>query len=171
MNKAGELLNLEFHAPGIEVGWFYPVADIANEGKENRHDGQLLEDGSFNITEYHPSTIPGHNLPHAWLQRQGATTSTRDLVKFDRFVLLTQTAGIWDKANNDLVDIEVTDGESSWTDREGMWAELSGTDKTGAILVRPDGIVAWRVKKFEPQALSDFPTLLKLILKQDKSTP
>ncbi|KAJ9613677.1 hypothetical protein H2204_014752 [Knufia peltigerae] len=169
VKKAGELLDLEFHAPGIEIGWFYPTADISDEGKESRHDGQLLENGSLNITKYHPSTVPGHNLPHAWLQRQGEMTSTRDLVKLDRFVLLTQTAGIWDKAKSELMDIEVIDGETNWTDREGMWAEFCGTDKTGAVLVRPDGIVAWRAKTFDSQAPSDLPALIRKILKQDKS--
>ena len=171
VRKAGEILDLEFHAPGIEIGWFYPSADINNEGAKSRHGGQLLKDGSFNITAYHPSTIPGHHLPHAYLQRKDEVISTRDLVKLDRFVLLTQTDGLWDEARSDIVEVEIIDGKDNWTDRDGRWAHLCGVRKDGAVLVRPDGIVAWRSTEFVPKALHGFPALLKAILKQDRPQP
>lgn len=158
IEDAADILDHEFHAPGIEIGWFYPSADINEEGGSNRHGGQLKENGDFDIVNYHPSTIPGHNLPHAWLKKGDRTVSTRDLVRIDNFVLITHGGGDWNQFKSDLVDIEVIDGGRGWTDVEGTWAELSDVAKDGAILVRPDGIVAWRSRIWNEDMLEKFHT-------------
>ncbi len=36
--KMEQILNIEFHAPGTEVSWFYPTVSVNNESLENRHD-------------------------------------------------------------------------------------------------------------------------------------
>lgn len=38
--------------------------------------------------------------------------------------------------------LEMADG--GWHDMTGRWIECRGVDETGGVLVRPDGIVAWR---------------------------
>lgn len=143
VEKAQKVLDGEFRAHGTEVGWFYPSADI--EGKEPGHVGQVRDDGELENIVYHPSTIPGHHLPHAWLEREGLVISTRDLVKPEHLVLLSQDPVSWDylaKANS-LINLESINA-SNWKDRDGTWERLCGVDKQGAVLVRPDGIVAWR---------------------------
>ncbi|KAJ5889094.1 hypothetical protein N7495_009135 [Penicillium taxi] len=144
IGKAQEILDSEFGAHGTEVGWFYPSVDVKGEGKKNNHDGQIKPDGTFDELIYHPSTIPGHHVPHAWLQRADMTVSTRDLIVPTQFVLFTQTVGAWDWAQSTLVKIEVIDAGDGWTDRDGVWQKVCNVSKYGAILVRPDGIVAWR---------------------------
>lgn len=159
----------EFNAPGIEIGWFYPSVDTEDQGKASRHDGQLLEDGSFNLTEYHPSTIPGHHLPHAWLKRGGEMASTRDLVRSDKFVLIAGDATKWKQLGGGLVDVEIIgDGKEagSWTPSDKAWEALRGIGQDGALLVRPDGIVAWRAKAWTPEIANDFPALFEKILYQ-----
>ncbi|KAF9890002.1 hypothetical protein FE257_006682 [Aspergillus nanangensis] len=149
ITKAEEVLKSEFGAHGTEVGWFYPSADINDEGKKTRHDGQIKPDGTFDDLIYHASTIPGHHLPHAWLQRGNVTISTRDLLVPDKFIMLSQTAGVWDwvRKASDFIKIElVNGGNDAWTDRDGKWQEVCNVGKHGAVLVRPDGIVAWRGK-------------------------
>ncbi|KAI1391698.1 FAD binding domain-containing protein [Hypoxylon trugodes] len=164
VKKAAADLDLEFNAPGIEIGWFYPSADINNEGDKTRHDGQVLEDGNFDIMNYHPSTIPGHNLPHAWLKKGDKDTSTRYLIRLDSFVLLANSSQ-WSPAQNKLIHVEVIDGQEGWTDRDGEWSRLCGVGPDGAALVRPDGIVAWRAHEWTPGAIRLLPTILSDILK------
>lgn len=148
------VLDCEFHALGTEVGWFYPSADLEGEGSGNSHDGVLLENGEFDGYQYHPSTIPGHQVPHAWLRKGETTISTRDLARRDRYVLLAQNDG-WLKAESRWVHVEIIGGDGGeWTDKDGTWASVCGVGRDGAVLARPDRIVAWRSKKLDDEALA-----------------
>ena len=79
IRKASRELDTEFKAPGYEVGWFYPSADLNHEGGDT-HGGQQLADGTLVHHTYYISTIPGHHLPHAWLQRDDEVVAIRDLL-------------------------------------------------------------------------------------------
>jgi putative polyketide hydroxylase len=95
--------------------------------------------------------LPGTRVPHLWVERQGQRISTLDLLD-GRFVLLTGTGGApWCEAAAvvaaDLgialsayrigADADLFDLEKGWQTKMGMSSE-------GAVLVRPDGFVAWR---------------------------
>ena len=161
VKEAEKILNDEFHALGAEIGWFYPNVDVDGEGKATNHDGQIKEDGQFDIVNYHPSTIPGHHLPHAWLEKQGMRVSTRDLARPDGFILLTSRPDLWGEAVRKdgcgLVTVigVASEGEEAtdnlWTDADGKWAIQRGVGGSGAVLVRPDGIVVWRAKELNPE--------------------
>ncbi|PYH80326.1 hypothetical protein BO82DRAFT_375776 [Aspergillus uvarum CBS 121591] len=84
-----ETLDSEFHALGAETGWFYPDIDRESQRSSPDHGGQLLPNDELDCIEYYASILPGHNLPHAWLERDGVTLSTRDLLLPDRFLWLT----------------------------------------------------------------------------------
>jgi putative polyketide hydroxylase len=102
------------------------------------------------VTDYVPSARPGSRAPHVWLRRGGAQISTIDL--FGRhFVLLAGRDGdAWRRAAQaigpswpPLVAYTVgTDGDLQ--DPDGHWHDAYGVDPDGAVLVRPDGHVAWR---------------------------
>jgi putative polyketide hydroxylase len=80
---------------------------------------------------------PGTRAPHVVLRRDGAEISTIDL--FGRtFVLLAGPA--WGGATPDRPDLVVHRIE----DVTGRWAQAYGVPPTAAVLVRPDGFVAWR---------------------------
>ncbi|ODM16973.1 hypothetical protein SI65_07371 [Aspergillus cristatus] len=148
--NAQRILGREFSALGFEVGWFYPSCDVDNEGARTRHGGQLTEDGEFDITTYHPSAIPGHHLPHAWVLKEGVRVSTRDLVMNpggkNQCVLVTTAAQPWMALQSDWVHVEVA-VEIPPGPGEVDWAGLNGIEKNGAVLVRPDGVVLWRFKE------------------------
>lgn len=127
----------------------------------------MKEDGSFNFTEYHPSSIPGHNLPHAWLHREGKTVSTRDLVRDDKFVLITGDASKWKAFSSELIGIEII-GEGGWTPKGGAWKELCGIGSTGAIWMRPDGVVPWRAKEWKDDFETSFASIFAGILGRDR---
>jgi putative polyketide hydroxylase len=95
--------------------------------------------------------LPGTRVPHLWVERDGRRISTLDLLD-GRFLLLVGPAGTpWRDAapgvagslGIDLVayrlgaDGDLLDLEDGWPVKMGMPAE-------GALLVRPDGFVAWR---------------------------
>ena len=103
------------------------------------------------VTQYVPSARPGHRAPHVWLERGGARISTIDLFG-PRFVLLTGGRGdAWREAAEriavpsrpPLVAFTIgTRGEI--IDVDGAWLNAYEVEDDGAVLVRPDGHVAWR---------------------------
>ena len=138
-----EILDAEaghFDAPGLELGFCY-------------ENGALLPDGTSLPTvenpdrDYAPCARPGARAPHLWLQRDGERISSLDLYS-DRFVLLagTETGSAWRQAARQVspqIDVVVV-GETV-IDMDGKWRELYGVED-GAVLIRPDGHVAWRAR-------------------------
>jgi len=101
----------------------------------------IIADGSPDAdppgADYQQSAAPGCRAPHLWL---ADGTSTIDL--FDRrFVLLTAESGhAWRDAAARCPGVPV----DSHVVIEPHWPDLYGVASDGAVLVRPDGHVAWR---------------------------
>ncbi|KOX18433.1 MULTISPECIES: FAD-dependent oxidoreductase [unclassified Streptomyces] len=98
---------------------------------------------------------PGTRSPHLWLDRSGDRISTLDL--YERFPVLLSAAGgtdAWHTAAARVADrlpvplrsYRIGDGpDADLVPEPGAdWAELHGVTEGGAVLVRPDGFVAWR---------------------------
>ena len=94
---------------------------------------------------------PGTRVPHLWLERGGQRLSTLDLLD-GPFVLLTGPDGTaWHETARAVAagqgiglatcsigaDADLRDLENGWQTKMGMSSQ-------GAVLVRPDGFVAWR---------------------------
>ena len=91
---------------------------------------------------------PGTRAPHVWLERKGERLSTIDLFG-RRYVLLTGSdGGAWVAAARSLTDTPVDvyriGGDGNFADPDGRWPAAYGITNDGAVLVRPDGFVAWR---------------------------
>jgi len=103
------------------------------------------------VTQYLPSARPGRRAPHAWLERDGARLSTIDLFGL-RFVLLAGRRGdAWRAAAEELAGpsypplVAHTIGAGGpLTDPDDTWQGAYEIGDEGAVLVRPDGHVAWR---------------------------
>jgi hypothetical protein len=97
------------------------------------------------VTDYVPSAHPGCRAPHVWLNRRDEQISTVDLFG-KRFVLLVGRYGNgWSDAAQEWsphVTVHRIGGEL--TDPGNVFATTYGVDDEGAVLVRPDGYVAWR---------------------------
>ncbi len=102
------------------------------------------------VTEYLPSARPGSRAPHVWLKRGNEQISTVDLIG-PHFLLLAGADGAaWQRAAEAagpswpplISHVIGSDGEVS--DPDGKWQLAYGIDADGAVLVRPDGYVAWR---------------------------
>ncbi|MFJ9808517.1 FAD-dependent oxidoreductase [Streptomyces sp. NPDC101158] len=98
---------------------------------------------------------PGSRAPHLWLDRAGARISTLDL--YERSLVLLSSAdaaGGWHAAAARVaerlaVPIDSyrigTGGNAELAPVDGVdWAAAYGVTANGAVLVRPDGFVAWR---------------------------
>jgi 2-polyprenyl-6-methoxyphenol hydroxylase-like FAD-dependent oxidoreductase len=100
----------------------------------------------------HPGTsrgMPGSRIPHYWLQRGGSPVSTLDLT--GRWLVLTGPEGHkWPEAargvaqglSNLTLDAWRVGGELA--DPGGAFCASMGIQPSGALLIRPDGFVAWR---------------------------
>jgi putative polyketide hydroxylase len=91
---------------------------------------------------------PGTRAPHVWLERDGERFSTVDLFG-DDFVLLTGAeGGAWVAAARSIahpaLEPHRIGGGNEITDPGHRWTSAYGVAEDGAVLVRPDGFVAWR---------------------------
>lgn len=145
--RAAEILathRAECQAHDLEIGFAY-------------EDGAVVPDGSTPPPRapmrdvHHPTTRPGHLLPHAWLERDGRRLSTHDLTATG-FALVTGRSGApWCEAAAQVAEkfsIPITTARigagAEYTDSDGTWQTVRETADDGAILVRPDNHVAWR---------------------------
>jgi putative polyketide hydroxylase len=94
---------------------------------------------------------PGTRVPHLWLERGGQRLSTLDLLD-GPFVLLTGPDGTaWHETARAVAvgqGIGLTTysigADADLRDLENGWQTKMGMSSQGAVLVRPDGFVAWR---------------------------
>lgn len=92
---------------------------------------------------------PGTRAPHLWFERAGERISTLDLFG-QRFVLLSGAQGeSWLTAGKEIaarlkLDLDCYRAGSDISGVDGDLEAAYGISPRGAVLVRPDGFVAWR---------------------------
>ncbi|MFI8214783.1 FAD-dependent oxidoreductase [Streptomyces sp. NPDC085932] len=132
----------EFDAHGVDLNQRYTSGAIVPDGTP---DPGFVRDPEL----YHqPSSRPGARLPHAWITSGSRTLSTLDTVGRGRFTLLTGIGGqAWLRAAEqqdvDIATVVIGPGQE-YEDPYGDWARLREVPDAGALLVRPDGFVAFR---------------------------
>lgn len=92
-----------------------------------------------------PTSRPGSRAPHIPLTRGATELSTRDL--FGRhFVLLTGPDGErWlQQAESAPIHVEAHRVGADLLDPAGAFLKTYGITEKGAVLIRPDGFIAWR---------------------------
>lgn len=97
---------------------------------------------------------PGTRAPHLWVTRGGERLSTLDLYERVPVLLTAAGGGAWHSAAALVAErLEVPleryrigpDRDADLVTEPGAdWAAVHGTGEHGAVLVRPDGFVAWR---------------------------
>jgi putative polyketide hydroxylase len=135
-----------FDFQGQALGFTY------SEGALSPDDSQQVQPRDP-IVEYVPSARPGARAPHVWLQRDGVRLSTLDLFS-DRVVLLTSEGGqAWREAARVVAETagvaiatHVIGVAGDLTDPHDEFAGAYELEPSGAVLVRPDGHVAWRCR-------------------------
>lgn len=124
-------------ALGYVLGFAYERGAVVPDGTGPPH----LDDP---VSDYVPNARPGSRAPHWWLEGRMGGPSSIDL--FDRdFVLITREGDeVWSTnvvesagAGMPIRHVRLS---------PGPWVDLCGVGPSGAVLVRPDGHVAWRVR-------------------------
>ncbi|MDX3537802.1 FAD-dependent monooxygenase [Streptomyces sp. MB09-01] len=114
---------------------------------------------------------PGTRAPHMWLHAPGEEQPKSTLDLYERsFVLLSSEGTPWSGAagsvakrmNVRLDAYAIGNGPEAdlIPSSAGDWAEAHGTTPAGAVLVRPDGFVAWRSE----EAVADEESVLYKVL-------
>ncbi len=135
----------DFSQLNVEAGFHYAAGAIVP-------DNSPLPDGYESPIVFEPVSRPGHHLPHVWLTGSGADpVSTIDMVERDGFTLFVSesAAKTWEDAVHDVtcaLPLHIV----AISDDERDWAASRGIGSAGALLVRPDWIVAWRVVDLPP---------------------
>lgn len=109
-----------------------------------RYDSNaVLTDDSSAADILDNQATPGCRLPHRWLTDNDLRLSTLDLAGAQWTLLAGPHGSGWLTANtNDLRIRQIT---SAMVDGDpATFTEMAGTEPDGALLVRPDGFVAWR---------------------------
>lgn len=148
MSRAGRML-------GAVLGFRYESKAVIRDGPAER----VVADP---VADFVPSASPGSRAPHAWLDLDGRGVSTLDL--FDGpFVLLSPSAE-WCSAANaitaELGGIPITSHRIT----DAGWRDLYGVGVAGAVLVRPDGHVGWRMAGESSRMQADIVSALSSIL-------
>ncbi|WP_042372860.1 FAD-dependent oxidoreductase [Streptacidiphilus neutrinimicus] len=126
--------------------------------------------------QFRPVAEPGCRAPHLWLSRDGVRLSTLDLYERGP-VLLTGPAGrAWHEAGLKAaatlgVPLEChqiggdpADSGVLHPDEGTDWAQMHGVGADGAVLVRPDGFVAWRAVTAEDRPARALTEVLEAVL-------
>lgn len=144
LTEALDLKNYEFNAQGVELNQRYTstaaLPDPAAGEESFARDPQLY---------LQATTRPGAKLPHAWLLgADGQRVSTLDVTGKGKLSLVTGLSGrAWERAAAKLelpFLRTVVIGDSGAEDVYRDWARIREIHEAGALLVRPDGYIAWR---------------------------
>jgi putative polyketide hydroxylase len=127
---------------GLYLGFTYASASVLP-------DGTAVPTVADPRNDYTQSATPGARAPHIWLDPR-YETSTIDLFG-GGFCLLTASGALWQPSVDHLrfetgLPLRICDlGLIARTPEIcAEWMQLYGVGKNGAVLVRPDGMVAWR---------------------------
>ena len=155
----------EFQAHDLEIGFSYTSAALIP-------DGTAPPPADPMGGTYHPTTRPGHRLPHAWLQHDGQRLSTHDLTGLNGFAVLTGSDGAgWaaaaaaaaEKLGVPVRAVTIGPG-TDYSDEDGTWAAVREISDSGAILVRPDNHIAYRAHDAVPDATDALTQALGTVL-------
>ena len=157
----------------IELGYIYRSPAIISEDEIERASEDPRESKGR----------PGSRAPHLWIEKDRQRISTLDLFGLG-FTLLTVPAGAtWaDAARAAAADIKgltldtyvvggsaagrggSLDPPSDVRDPSGQFPTAYGVGESGAVLVRPDGFVAWRAKAMTSDPSRTIATVIRSLL-------
>lgn len=138
--------SMEFKEHNVEYGFRAQSSSVVPDGSpepENVDDMRV----------YQPDTRPGSPLPHAWVEKSGTREPLRSVADPNEFLLVAGEDGqAWCQGalkaagsrGVPLRAIRLGHLDGDWLDPRLAFVRIRAFDRTGAILVRPDRVIAWR---------------------------
>ena len=149
---------------GLELGSAYKSPAVVPDGSSPPQ----VQDS---YTDYVPTGRPGHRAPHFWVRRDGERLSSIDLFGPHFTVLAGKTGADWlnparAAADEFGVDLKayLVGTEGALVDEQGVFLKYYGLEPNGAVLVRPDGFIAFRAVRYEPSGREQLYAALAQIL-------
>ncbi|MFE0020347.1 FAD-dependent monooxygenase [Amycolatopsis sp. NPDC059021] len=138
----------QFNGHNAECGQYYRAGAVFPD------DGAARAPEDYRQVHHHPRSLPGHPLPHAWVERGRTVVSTIDIAGRGGFTVLTGLGGTaWASAARQAsatlgipVEVANVDYQGEYHDVYGDWARVRDLDESGCLLVRPDRHIAWRAE-------------------------
>lgn len=166
-------LRREFQHADLDLGYEYADSTAVVP------DGSLAPPRDPVGHDYRPVARPGHRLPHVWFRGTGGQIAAHHLVRPGCFLLLAGPAGEeWTDAVEEVsvglgVPVQAYRvGEGLDLEEDGAWTELCGHGSRGAVLVRPDGHVAFRARQPSGEgAAGDLWHALATVLGRSSASP
>lgn len=127
---------------GLDLGFIYHSKAVQSENDQTL---SILPD------QYIPTTLPGSRAPHVNLIKDGKKISTLDLFEKNFVLLIGNNGETWRIAANELTKklafpliVYQVASDGDLIDPDHTWHEIYNIATDGAVLVQPDGHVAWR---------------------------
>ncbi len=133
---------------GQEIGFGYWESSlVSHDGSPHYVEAHQVSDP---IYTYIANAKPGARAPHCWVKYKGEQKSLLDFFTTDFTLLVCGDPQDWQEMLTDRPeDVRIniytigTKG-ADFIDVHNVWHQYYGIDDAGAILIRPDGHVAWR---------------------------
>ncbi|GAA5152578.1 FAD-dependent monooxygenase [Pseudonocardia eucalypti] len=129
-----------FASTGLEFGYAYDGPLIRSE-----HSSQPLEGAG--VIRYRPTTWPGARLPHAVISHDGEAVSTHDVLDLREYSLYSAAPEAWRAVLPAGTPLRIIALDPAPTTDQRALIDLFEVGEHGAVLVRPDGHVAWRTPR------------------------
>ena len=172
--RAMRAQSMEFNELNVEYGYAYDSAAIVP-------DGTAVAVPVDDIRVYEPTTRPGAPLPHAWIDDEdGNRLALKDLVRPGRFLLIAGEDGqAWCEAAQELAEdeglpldaVRIGHLDGDLYDPRCGWLRRRQITGKGALLVRPDRFVAWRVQASADDPRNELASALQQILAHAVEAP
>lgn len=168
LRQAVDATQYIYNCHGVEMNMRYESSAVIPDGSPEEifeRDREL----------YHQaSSRPGAMVPHVWLVDQDQQKiSTVDICGKGKFTLITGMGGedIWNSSLAEIeknlgitVNLKVIGPGQQYEDIYGDFARVRDISETGALLVRPDNIVAWRAQEASDKSGVDLVSAMQSIV-------
>lgn len=127
----------------VELGYAYPKGAVV------LGDDSQLEKPFENPSS--PSASAGTRFPHVYINSGDKRLSTIDLIKQNLVLVATEPNSPWLRAAKSVTALDIDTYElhgssTPFQDAEGILGKKSKLASGEALLVRPDGFIAWRAE-------------------------
>ncbi|WP_200304716.1 FAD-dependent monooxygenase [Streptomyces adelaidensis] len=148
-----------FASTGLEFGYAYDGPLICREPGPQPLDGE-------GVVSYRPTTWPGARLPHAMVLHEGSPHPVHDLLAHNGLTLVTPDPRAWTHALRGrrfatILPLQVLGLVATPPGDQRNLLDLYEVGERGAVLVRPDGHVAWRTTEACRDAADELISLLE----------